>query len=111
MQTTKPQSEYFSTINYSKMSDPETFVPARMRGAYQRYIENGILPGSFGLAILSNDLKKAVGTADVENREHIASTVRWFFNYAPYHCWGSDEAVDFWLAMHATNAKTKEQGE
>ena len=86
-------------INYEAMNYPETFVPNHMRGAYQRWIENGIKPGSFGEALLSNDLKETFGRADHINKHHIGTTLAWFYNYAPCHCWGSPENVAEWKGL------------
>ena len=82
--------------NYDTMNYAETYIPEHMRGAFQRWIEYGISPGSYGHYILSNDLKGALGQADTINRKHIFSTVSWLYNYAPIDCWGSVEAVENW---------------
>ncbi len=89
-------------INYEAMNKDETFVPEHLRGAFQRWMENGIPPGSFGMAVLSNDLKMAYGRADHINKNHIGTTVAWFYNYAPSKCWGSPEAVETWKGIEKT---------
>lgn len=72
-------------------------VPWHMHGAIGRYIKHRIPPGSFLTAVICNDLKKAVDTADLANRNHLADYVKWFYNHAPSGCWGSRENYEQWL--------------
>lgn len=83
-------------VNYEAMNDPYSFVPHHMRDGYRLWIERGISPGSFGRAILDNDLAGACGKADTINQNHIFSTVAWFYNFAPSSCWGSREKTEAW---------------
>lgn len=78
------------------MSDKLCYVPMHMRDGYKRWIENGIEPGDFGMAILRRDLKTAILLADIVNKDHISSQMTWLHNYAPPECWGSDEKVKNW---------------
>ncbi len=89
-------------INYEAMDNDESYVPRHMRGGVQRYIEHGISMGGFGTALVSNNLKEAIGRADLENKKHITSTVAWFYSYAPSKCWGSSEAVETWKGIGKT---------
>jgi len=66
-------------------------IPERMRGGIVRYITEGIIPGDFLQAIITNDLKKAVWLADEENTRLLREYVLFFYNYAPAGCWGSHE--------------------
>lgn len=84
--------------NYEAMDEEFTFVPHHMRDGYKLWIEHGILPGSFGEALLRNDLKGAMGKADDINSRHIKSTVAWFYNFSPSNCWGSVQNVNDWMA-------------
>jgi len=68
-----------------------------MVDALNRYIEHGIEPGSFLYAVLSNDLKGAVGRADHNNQRLIFEYVAYLYNYCPADCWGSPEKVENWL--------------
>ncbi|HRR29658.1 MAG TPA: hypothetical protein P5270_09905 [Victivallales bacterium] len=61
------------------------------------FIEHGIMPGSFLEAVLRNDLKEAMGRADVFNRRKVFEYVQWLYNKAPSDCWGSNDKVDAWL--------------
>lgn len=84
-------------LNYEMMEDPYSFVPHHMRDGYKLWIEKGILPGSFGTSVLENDLAGAIGKADHINLRYLASTVSWFYNFAPSDCWGSQEKVALWM--------------
>lgn len=71
-------------------------IPLYMRGGVRRWIESGILPGSFLTAVVSNDLRKAVGKADDVNVRLLHEYISFFYNYAPSGCWGSPEKVEAW---------------
>lgn len=76
----------------------ETFPNQSMVGGLKRYIEYGIPPGSFMMAILTNDLKEACGCADHINQGLIFQTVAWLWNEFPSTAWGSPEKVVSWMA-------------
>lgn len=80
------------------MLNYETYPNQNMIGGLKRYIENRIPPGSFLLAVLSNDLREACGRADDNNRRLIFETVAWLYNEFPCNAWGSKEAVHDWLS-------------
>lgn len=82
--------------NYEAMNETFSFVPHHMRDGFKLWIERGISPGSFGRAVLDNDLKGAFGKADHINQAAIGSIVAWFYNYAPSDCWGSREKTEEW---------------
>lgn len=73
-----------------------SLIPDYMIGGLRRYIENGILPGSFLSALLSNDLRSTFERADDENRRCIENYVRFLYNYAPSECWGSPAKFNAW---------------
>lgn len=79
-------------INYDKLPTDE------LRGAMQRYIEQGLDPGHFLTAVLRNDLVDAFGRADIYNERLLHDIVQWVYNEAPSNCWGSDEKVREWFA-------------
>lgn len=83
-------------INYDAMKEYYTFIPEHMRDGFRRWVENGIEPGSFGMAVICNDLREACGCADPTNQQHLVSTVAWFYNFAPRECWGSYEKAEAW---------------
>lgn len=63
-----------------------------------RYVNDKIPPGSFLRAVLENNLKDAMGRADMTNRRRVFEYVEWLYNKAPGVCWGSPENVEAWLA-------------
>lgn len=84
-------------VKYYMMDDEFSFVPHHMRDGFKLYIECGILPGSFGTAVLENDLAGAIGKADSINQNHLKGIVSWIYNFAPSDCWGSKAAVEEWV--------------
>lgn len=76
--------------------DYDSVPVSYMADGMRRWIEHGILPGSFLQALLRNDLRNAVGRADGQNIEALAAWVRWLYNYAPSACWGSMVKVQAW---------------
>ena len=72
------------------------------------YIEEGIPPGSFAVAVLSDSLVGAYSRADDVNTMRMLDWVHWLYNDAPSGCWGSPEIVQGWLDRHE---KAKETGD
>lgn len=64
-----------------------------LQGGMQRYVEHRISPGSFLRAVLANDLKGALGQADIYNRVALFEIVSWCYNELPTNLWGSEENV------------------
>lgn len=79
------------------MLNYETFPTAHMRGAVERYFENRIPPGGFMTSVIANDLKGAVGRADLVNKQHLPEIIMWFCTEAPANAWGSYEAYNEWI--------------
>jgi hypothetical protein len=75
-------------------------IPEYMRPGLLRWIENGIIPGSFLIAVLRNDLRGAFEKADMQNSVKIHSYVKFLYNCAPVDCWGSEEKVKRWSIIH-----------
>lgn len=69
---------------------------------WQLYIEHAILPGSFGTALLNNDLRDAVLRADSINIRLIPQHVKWMWENLPYESWGSAGAVQAWIEWGGT---------
>lgn len=72
-------------------------IPDYIMEGIKRYIDYGLPPGSFLTAIVENDLKGAVESADDNNLENIPAFVAYFYNEAPANCWGSPEIVSTWI--------------
>jgi len=77
-------------INYDSL-------PEHMRGSIKRYIDNGVPPGDFLQAVLSNDLKESFSRADDKNIAAMFDWVCFLYNYAPIHCHGSKEKMEMWI--------------
>lgn len=96
------------------MSDPEAFklaykaranavvaehpIPSNIRAGLDRYVLERVPPGSFLLACLENDLKGAVGNADVWSMASLANIVLYIYNVLPMDSQGSPEKVRAWLS-------------
>ena len=79
-------------INYDRL-------PEHMRSGAQLYIEQGIRPGDFLMAILENDLSGAVQRADSINRDKIIDWVEWKTFDIPAIAHGSPEYVSAWISQ------------
>ena len=79
-------------LNYDRL-------PEHIRGGVQRYIKDRILPGHFLQAVICNDLKESLGYADDINTHKLFDIVSFFYNEAPYQCWGSPKKMEEWLRM------------
>ena len=78
------------------VTDPSN-IPAQMMAALNAYIETGRPVGQFLQAVISNNLKDAVGRADDTNIALIPAYVIYLYNEAPAFCWGSPERYEEWL--------------
>lgn len=76
----------------------ECGVPEHDHWGLIHYILDGIPPGHFMTAVLSNDLKEACSRADEENQSKLWNIVYFLYNNAPIACWGSSTAVNAWLS-------------
>jgi len=79
-----------TTINYEKL-------PEHIRGGVKRYIEDGIPPGSFLIAVICNKLIDSFLRADDTNLESMIDIVDFFYNEAPSECHGSEEKMQLWI--------------
>jgi hypothetical protein len=78
-------------INYK--DDKGNRIPDYMHVGITYYVESGILPGDFLVAILTNDLRSAVRCADDTNMDLIPTYVKFFYSNVPYEIWGSNAKV------------------
>jgi hypothetical protein len=72
-------------------------LPEHMQDGFRLYIEHRIPMGSFGTAVLENNLCESFARADHINRERLFDIVQWLYMNAPSPCWGSREKVNAWL--------------
>lgn len=82
-----------------KYGGKKYYIPERMMGGIQRYVNNCVKPEHFLCSIICNDLKNAIGYADEENMENIPAFVDYFYNKTPHDCWGSEEKMGKWLSQ------------
>lgn len=66
-------------------------------GGLRRYVEKGIEPGSFLMAVLENNLIESIQKADATNLANIKEIVEYCYNEIPSDCWGSKEIVKEWI--------------
>ena len=79
-------------VDYTKVPVPY------MQEGVRRWVEDGIMPGSFLTAVLANDLTMAVAKADRENLENLHGWALFLLNEMPNTMWGSYGALRDWEA-------------
>ena len=67
-----------------------------MTDGLKLYVERGILPGHFLIALLSNDLLEAYRRADDNNTAAMRDWAAFLHNQLPRECWGSPDKVLAW---------------
>lgn len=80
-------------------------LPQHLRDGMQMYVEEGIPPGGFCMAVLSNDLKGAFGRADETNIKRMHDIVLWLYNECPSTAQGSPQAVKAWIERGGLKGK------
>ena len=77
-------------INYS-------LLPDHLRGGMERYIDHGIVPGSFLWACIANDFIGAVCGADSETTtEQLRNVAHFLHNETPTESHGSRQRLEAW---------------
>jgi len=71
-------------------------IPPHMRDAVIHYVCDGVPPGGFLTALLSNDLMGAFGKADSTNIDNMKNWVIFIYNYLPQNSHGSAENIIDW---------------
>ena len=71
-------------------------IPEFMHESIARYLEHGIVPGSFLRAIFSNDFYKVMTTVDRVNTESLHQYALFLANFAPDACFGSSHKTLEW---------------
>ena len=80
-------------------------IPDHTRGALERYITHGIIPGDFLISVLTNDLMGAISRADHDNSQCLRDIAAWIYMRAPGHCWGDIDAIrEYSLSKRAVNS-------
>lgn len=78
------------------MVDADRAIPKRITEGIDRYVKTGILPGGFLRAVISNDLRAAIGNADDENKAVLDLIVIYMNWETPGNCWGSNDKMLSW---------------
>ena len=79
------------------MKDEYSIIPERTMETLKAYVKDHRPTGGFLQAVLSNDLKEALGTADSYNRAALHEIVMWVVCKAPFDCQGSPEKYAAWI--------------
>jgi hypothetical protein len=74
-------------------------LPQYMQDGAERYIEQGIQPGDFMIAVLENDLVGAFERADDTNIIAMRRWAEWLKWECPGAAWGSRAKVNAWINM------------
>ncbi len=69
------------------------FIPDGIKESIQRYVDDGVEPGSFTRSVLENDLKGAIGRADPVSLRALKEIVSHVYNCIPGNVQGSPEKV------------------
>jgi len=73
-----------------------SLIPDYTISALRDWVVNGIYPGGFLTAVLTNDLSRAVWAADGQNLRAIPQIAMFCYNRIPSGCQGSVDAVCDW---------------
>jgi len=71
-------------------------IPDTLKLGLERWVDHGIVPGSFLRAVLQNDFCEAVLQADYQNVQHLRSIARFVYEVLPYEAWGNRVKVIDW---------------
>lgn len=86
-----------------------SMLPAHMREGMQLWIERGIEPGSFLMAVLCNDLMGALGRADSTNINALKNYGMFLYNEVPSDCYGSPEKCEAWAERGGLIGKSRSE--
>ncbi len=79
------------------MTDWKDRIPPMVREAIDRYVETGIEPGDFTMAVLTNHFVDAVCRADPDSTAALREIAHYVYNEIPADAWGSREKVCAWI--------------
>lgn len=82
-------------------------VPVHLRDGIDRYIRHGVKPGSGLCAVISNNLVAAVARLDEPSIAGLPALVRFFVNFTPPECWGSEQKLDAWVKLGGIHGQTR----
>ena len=82
-------------------------VPDHTVEGFIAYVFDGIPPGDFLWAVLTNDLIGAFGRADGSNINAMKEIVDFVYNFLPVACYGTPAKVHDWLIKSRQTEKTQ----
>lgn len=97
------QDEFY----YTKLGGNRYYIPRYMQNGLELYINHGVQPGSFLMAVLSNQLHEAYMYADDTNFRNIPAYVDFLHNHVSSNIWGSPEKIKAWVNKNETERLEK----
>lgn len=85
-----------STLGAWVIENQSLPVPEHILPGIARYLSRGIIPGSFLEAMLTNDLRGVMQTADDINAKHLPAIWSFLYNNIPSSAWGSRDNLLKW---------------
>ncbi len=64
-------------------------IEPRFKESIDAWVESGRPTGDFLKAVIENDLKEAIGRADISALDNLPHIVAYLYNDCPSECWGS----------------------
>ena len=78
-------------------------LPTEMLPAVYRYVVDGLPPGDFLEAVITNNLRHALVCADERNLKVLPVWVRFFYNCVPSGCYGDERDMRAWMGERRKN--------
>lgn len=72
-------------------------IPDHTKTALIEYIEQGAPVSGFLHAVLTNNLRGAIESTDLENLHYLKDVADWLYMYAPEACAGTDAKYLRWI--------------
>jgi len=91
-------------MKYQGLRFPDAF-PAHLRPGMAAYFKEGVLPGSFLVAVLENNLYQAFACADEVSKAGLEDVVRWCYMNLPSVAWGNEDRVMQWVKNGGLDGK------
>ena len=86
-----------------------THIPLTLRAGIVRYLFDGVRPGHFLEAVISNDLFGAMGRADENSRAGLFAICGFFYNEVPAPCFGSPAKMEVWLERSESSKRLRDR--
>ncbi len=81
-------------------ADSLNILPEHLRDGMQRYIEQGVRPGSFLCSCIDNNaLEASTRAADTATLLALPDIMKFLFNDCPQDCWGSPSKREAWVKV------------